>query len=67
MNKDGKNRMKIFQLQRETSAATRQRGNIMPSISIDSLHSKSILFAVNVKAIPHKPSQKTAKPFAFVI
>ena len=30
LNKDGKNRLKILQFPRETSAATRQRGNRMP-------------------------------------
>lgn len=38
LSKDGKNRLKILQFPRKTSAATRQRRNIMPQININTLY-----------------------------
>ena len=51
LNKDGRNCPKVFQFPGKAPAAARQCGNIMPQISINPLHSKSVFFIVNAKDV----------------
>ena len=48
-HKNSKNCLEILQLSRETSAAPRQRWNIMAQISVDTFYGKGVIFVVNIE------------------
>ena len=48
-NKNRKNRLKILQFTRKTTAAPCQCGDIMAQISIDALNSEGVIFVVNIE------------------
>lgn len=49
LNENNQDRLKIFQLSRETPAAPGQSRDIMAQISIDTLHCECVIFIVNIE------------------
>ena len=49
LHKNSKNSLEILHLSRETSAAPRQRWDIMAQISVDTLYGKGVIFVMNIE------------------